>query len=192
MNKPNKNYTIMYKDVKNLRIRKIKKYGHVTTKQRKKWPRSGDQTKLKRRHYTSLLFLFLLEFVLISSHKTMTGGSYNDTETVWHDGMQLLLETPKIITHPLTWPNTMKFATNYNSRVLFENRPALYFCNYIFITAYIIYRHFFDSVSKILFKIFMYWSQRLYSIMILIMKTLLHNVYKPNLRLVPNLFLLLC
>ena len=32
------------------------------------------------------------------------------------------------------------------SWVLFENRPALYFCNYIFITAY--------SVSKIRFKFF--------------------------------------
>ena len=44
--------------------------------------------------------------------------------------------------------------------VLFENRPALYFCNYILITAYIIY--IFYSVSKILFKIFMYKSQRFY------------------------------
>ena len=93
--------------------------------------------------------------------------------------------------------NTFNQRVQYNSmeyhsmdRVLFENRPALYFCNYIFITAYIIYI-FFNSVSKILYKTFMYWSQRLYLIMILIMEILLHNVYKSYLRL-PNLFFLLC
>ena len=61
--------------------------------------------------------------------------------------------------------------------VMFENRPALYFCNYILITAYKLY--IFDSVSKILFKLFMYKSQKFDLIVILIMEILLHNVYKP-------------
>ena len=59
--------------------------------------------------------------------------------------------------------------------VLFENRPALYFCNYTFISAYKI--HFFYSVSKILFQFFClcYWI----SLPIIIkMKILLHAVCK--------------
>ena len=48
-----------------------------------------------------------------------------------------------------------------------------------------------DSIAKMLFKNFMYKSQRFYLIMILIMETLLHNVYKPYLRL-PNLTCFFC
>ena len=66
----------------------------------------------------------------------------------------------------------------FNSvRVLFENRPALYFFfNYTFISAYKIY--FFYSVSKILFRIFYlcYWISL--PIMIVKMKIFLHTVYK--------------
>ena len=58
-------------------------------------------------------------------------------------------------------------------RVLFENRPALYFCNYIFITAHKMYNFWFrikDTVYFFLLSIII--------IMILILKILLHNVYK--------------
>ena len=58
-------------------------------------------------------------------------------------------------------------------RVLFENRPALYFCNYIFITAHKLYNFGFrikDTVLIFLLPIII--------IMILIMKILLHNEYK--------------
>ena len=64
------------------------------------------------------------------------------------------------------------------------------FCNFIFITAYKIY--IFDSISKILFKFFMYKSQRYDLIMILIMEILLHNVYKPHLDRLTNLIPLFC
>ena len=60
------------------------------------------------------------------------------------------------------------------NRVLFENRPALYFCNFIFITANKIY--IFDSVSKILFKFVMYKSQKFDLIVILMIEILLHNI----------------
>ena len=56
--------------------------------------------------------------------------------------------------------------------VLFENRPALYFWNYIFITAYIIYIFWFRIKDTV------YFLLPIITIMILIMKILLHNEYK--------------
>ena len=48
-----------------------------------------------------------------------------------------------------------KVSVNLNNRVLFENRQALYFCIIIYLLMPI--KHIFiDSVSKILFKFFMY------------------------------------
>ena len=62
---------------------------------------------------------------------------------------------------------------SYNGQVLFENRPALYFCNYIFITANKMYNFWFrikDTVYFFLLSIII--------IMILILKIFLHNVHK--------------
>ena len=51
-----------------------------------------------------------------------------------------------LLVPPLTWPRCVRrlvrhnrWASLSNIRVLFENRPALYFCNYIFITAHKLY-----------------------------------------------------
>ena len=65
--------------------------------------------------------------------------------------------------------------------VLFENRPALYFCNYIFITAHKTYNFWFrikDTVYSFLLWIII--------IMILILKILLHNEYKISILRYPT------
>ena len=59
------------------------------------------------------------------------------------------------------------------TRVLFENRPALYFCNYIFITAHKMYHFGFRIKDTVYFYLL-----SIIIIMILILKILLHNVYK--------------
>ena len=57
-----------------------------------------------------------------------------------------------------------------NCWVLFENRPAFYFCNYIFITAHNLYNFRFRIKDTVILLPII--------IMILILKILLHNVYK--------------
>ena len=56
--------------------------------------------------------------------------------------------------------------------VLFENRPALYFCNYIFIIAHKLYNFGFRIKDTVFFLL------TIMIIIILIMKILLHNEYK--------------
>ena len=62
-------------------------------------------------------------------------------------------------------------AVSHPRWVLFENRPALYLRNYIFITAHKLYNFGFRIKDTVYFFL-------LPIIMILIMKILLHNVYK--------------
>ena len=67
-------------------------------------------------------------------------------------------------------------------RLLFENRPALYFWNFIFVTAYKIAIYFLIPYQRYCFNFliifFMYKSQIFDLIMILVMEILLYNVYK--------------
>ena len=88
---------------------------------------------------------------------------------------EVIISVRKLLATAVMHQRVPRALLSHSYWVLFENRPALYFFNYTFISAYKIY--FFYSVSKILFRIFClcYWISL--PIMIVKMKIFLHTVY---------------